>query len=547
MGRVSNRGVIFSSFSLAGALALLNASLTFVNIWPTLFVKWMGGLSVELAVCVLLMVLLRPWFETTSRTLKWLAAAWVVLVVARYADVTSRSLYGRDVNLYWDLRLMPDVSAMFAVVAKPWLLALVIGGVVLIPLLLYLPLRWALVRLAIASSQPVSRHALGAIAALMLLVWGVQTVDARVPMLRRVRFEAPVTATLAGQVAQTVYEATGTGLKSLPPPVRLESDFANVNGADVALIFLEAYGATSWDRPELAAPLQASRAQFVKDVHDAGREIVSAFVESTTFGGESWLSHLTLLSGTEVRDQNTTVRLMAQDRDTLVKAFNRHGYRTVAIMPGLQRGWPEGAFYGFDQIYGAAELDYGERPPFGWWSVTDQYALAVVDRREIAPAGRKPVFMFFPTISSHAPFTPAPPYQPDWSRVMLSMPYDPADLDRAWADEADWTNLSPSYVKALEYSYATFGGYLKLRADRNMVMILIGDHQPASLVSGEGASWDVPIHVISNKPELMRRLEGLGFQKGLTPHHPRIAQMNTLLYMLLDAFNSKDQRPKTKD
>lgn len=537
MSRVSNRDVIFSSFTLAGALALLNASLTIGNLWPTLMVRWTGGLSVELAIYVLALALARPWFETTPRARKWLAAAWVVLVIARYADVTSRSLYGRDVNLYWDLRLMPDVGAMFAFVANPLVLAAVGGAVILVPLLLYKPLRWALDRTADATNEPLPRRALGTLAALVLVAWASQALNARVPMLGYVKFETPVTAVLASQAMQTVYEATGAGLKALPASIPMRSDFANVAGADVVLIFLESYGASSWDRRELAGPLGSSRQRFAVDIRDSGRSVVSAFVESTTFGGESWLAHISFLSGTEVRDQNMNVRLMAQERDTLAKAFKRHGYRTVAIMPGLQRSWPEGRFYGFDRIYGAAELDYGERPPFGWWSVTDQYALSLVDQREVAPAARTPVFVFFPTISSHAPFIPAPPYQPDWARVVSSEPYDAAALDLAWAEPPDWTNLAPAYVKALDYAYTTFGGYLKHRADRDMVMILIGDHQPASLVSGEGASWDVPIHVISSRPELLRRLERLGFSQGLTPHPPRIAQMNTLLYMLLAAFN----------
>src|SRR5207245_10647828 len=37
----------------AAAVFLLNASLTFVNVWPTPAITWRGGLSLEFAVCVL--------------------------------------------------------------------------------------------------------------------------------------------------------------------------------------------------------------------------------------------------------------------------------------------------------------------------------------------------------------------------------------------------------------------------------------------------------------------------------------------------------------
>src|SRR5207253_5170242 len=64
-------------------------------------------------------------------------------------------------------------------------------------------------------------------------------------------------------------------------------------------------------------------------------------------------------SDLEVRDARTNAQVMAERRDTLVKLFSRHGYRTVALMPGLLQTWPEGSFYGFDQIYGASQLEIG--------------------------------------------------------------------------------------------------------------------------------------------------------------------------------------------
>ena len=114
---------------LAAALALLNLSLTFVNVWPTLFVRLTGEVSVEAALLVLVMVVIRARIGPPPPiVLRMLGVLWVVLVVGRYADVTARSLYGRDINLYWDLRHMPDVGAMLAFVAEPWLVAAIVAG-----------------------------------------------------------------------------------------------------------------------------------------------------------------------------------------------------------------------------------------------------------------------------------------------------------------------------------------------------------------------------------------------------------------------------------
>ncbi len=87
------------------------------------------------------------------------------------------------------------------------------------------------------------------------------------------------------------------------------------------------------------------------------------------------------MSGVEVRDPETNARLMTEQRETIVTNFKRAGHRTVALMPGLRQAWPEGGFYGFDDIYGASRLDY-HGPEFGWFAVPDQFSLAKFDALE---------------------------------------------------------------------------------------------------------------------------------------------------------------------
>jgi hypothetical protein len=324
-------------------------------------------------------------------------------------------------------------------------------------------------------------------------------------------------------------------MRALPPATLIASDLARVRGADVFLIFIESYGQVSWDRPAFVTALASSRAGLEAAIRDTGREVVSASIESPTFGGESWLAHISLLTGTEVRDQDTNARLMARPRDTMVTAFARHGYRTVAVMPGLQREWPEGRFYQFDQVYGSHALDY-HGPPFGWWDITDQYAFARLDALSLGRPPGQPLFVFFPTISTHTPFTPTPPYQPDWKRMLTAEPYDADELERAWSEPPDWLNLGPGYTQAIGYIHATLAGYLRLHASRDLVMILVGDHQPPAAVSGENASWNVPIHVIANRRELLDRLLQHGFRKGLAPTTQALMKTNAMLPVLLDGF-----------
>ena len=515
--------------TLFAALTLLDVSLTFQNVWPTPMVRWEGELSIELAIVLLAIAAATSRFgRLSNRVLRLLGLAWVVAVIGHYADVSAEGLYGREVNLYWDLRFIPDVTALFVRAAPLWLVVVSVAVSAGVLLLMYIVLRWALKRVADASAG--ERRFVAALGAALVCLFVVDAI-ARRSVLGQ--FSAPVIATAARQtrlVAQAL-----TGRTSLPPSPGFESDLARVNGADVFLIFLESYGAVTFDRPQFATRLAGDRARFETAVRETKRDVVSAFVESPTFGGSSWLAHISLMSGIEVRGPDTNALLMTQKRPTLVTTFSHRGYRTIALMPALWQLWPEGAFYNFDEIYGGRRLDY-HGPQFGWFDMNDQFALARLDMVETSRAPRRPLFVFFPTITTHTPFSPTPPYQPDWTRVLSGHPYDSGELKRAYIRQPDWLNLGPSYMDAMSYAYTTLSGYLRQRAASDFVMIVLGDHQPPALVSGEGAPWDVPVHVITNRGAVLERLRAHGFRSGIVPARPGLGRMHTLLPIVLDAF-----------
>jgi hypothetical protein len=66
--------------------------------------------------------------------------------------------------------------------------------------------------------------------------------------------------------------------------------------------------------------------------------------------------------------------------------------------------------------------------------------------------------------------------------------------------------------------------------------LLVGDHQPTANVSGEGVSWDVPVHIISRDPQLLQRFIAQGFVAGLEPPRTPLGGMHELTAMLLRAF-----------
>jgi hypothetical protein len=525
------------ALTAAAAVALLNASLSFQNIWPTPAIRWEGELSIEFAGCLLLLIAARPWCGAPSRrAIRWLAAGWLLLVLGHYADVTAPALYGRDINLYWDVRYMPDVAAMIARAAPFWLIACLVLAAAGILALLYLLVRWAIGRIAEALAGLRERLAIGAVACVVLLLFAAQQRGAHVAF--EPAFATPIAQTTARQVR--LVAAARSASNALPPSPPMTADLALVRDIDVFLIFIESYGAIAFERPDMAPQLAVRRADLDAAIRGTGRDVVSAYVESPTFGGSSWLAHLSLMSGVEVREPDTNARLMTEKRETMVTNFRRAGHRAVALMPGLRQVWPEGGFYGFDDIYGATRLDYWG-PEFGWFAIPDQFSVAKFDALEVSRAPRPPLFVFFPTISTHFPFIPTPPYQTDWTRMLTERPYDVPAIVHAYSQQPDWTHFGPGYVSAISYDYATLAGYLRLRADHDVVMILLGDHEPAAAVSGAGAPWDVPVHVIASRPQILDRLRARGFHSGLTPARPALGRMHTLLPVLLDAFSTNDR------
>jgi len=542
---------------------LLNASLSFHNIWPTPAIAWHGELSIELAIALLLLLAANPagraeasryeaaslrresspagesaasrGQSTLSRgCVRTLAAIWVVLTIGRYADVTTPALYGRDINLYWDVRYMPAVAAMVVRAARWWLVVAAAAAILLALTLIFLLFRWAFGVVGGALNDARARAAMGVYAAAVLLLFAASRTSDAFPATPA--FSTPVTATYARQAALVAGAMRAS--TTLPPSPPMDASLSLVRGADVFLIFVESYGAIAFERPDIAPRLEAPRAGLDAAIRATGRSVVSAFVDSPTFGGSSWLAHVSLMSGVEVRDPETNARLLTEHRDTMPTAFTRRGFRTVALMPGLRQRWPEGAFYGFNEIYGAARLAYGG-PEFGWFAIPDQFSLARFDTLEVDRAARPNLFVFYPTISTHFPFIPTPPYQPDWARMFDPHPYDGPAIVRAYAQQSDWTHFGPGYADAVSYTYATLGGYLRKQANRDCVFVLLGDHQPAAAVSGEGASWSVPVHVVASRPAILDALVARGFRRGLTPARPTLGSMHALLPTLLDAFSGR--------
>jgi hypothetical protein len=520
------------------AFAFLNAALSFNNGYPTPWIRLDARLAPELvALWLLLLVGVKLYGAVGRRLVATLAMLYLLLVVGRYADVTSPALFGRQINLYADGKQIPRFLAVVTQNHPPWEIALAVAGIVLGFWALYRLLRLAIATLA-RDAAPAALRSRAALAvtlgATMLVVANAAGVRETWPVVAR-----PVTPTWLRQAELLVTAFSPRLLAArLPPSPPFSSDLAALGGRDVKLVFLESYGATVFDEAKYREPLEPSRAALLRAIEDGGRQVVSAYVRSPTFGGASDLAHLGLLSGIDLSDPLRHDLLLTTDRPTLLTLFRRHGYETFGFYPALSWEWPERAFYGFDRFLDGPGLGY-RGPRIGLWWIPDQFAIARFD--ELNPIGpdTPPRFLFFPTINTHIPFRPVPPYQPDWARVLTPTPFDDAATARSLADEIDWLDLPPAYVRAVEYTYTWLAGYLAQPAPRDYLLILVGDHQPASSVSGEDAPWDVPVHVIASDAGLLERFQAAGFSPGLVPRRPALGAMHELTRVLLRIFDGE--------
>ena len=459
------------------------------------------------------------------------AGCLLLLIAGRYGDITAPALFGRRIDLYWDLRHAPSVAAMFVEAAPWWRIAGLVTGIAVLIAALFLAVRYALGTVLNGLAFPALRRGAGLLAAATLVLYAAGLGGVRTGA--QSWFALPVTPVYARQAAFLVRAAQAQNLAVTP---MTRSDLGAVGGADVFTIFFESYGAVVFERPQLYAAVAAELARFNEFLRRSGWRAASAFVDSPTFGGASWLAHATLLSGRWITREADYRLFLAGPPETLGDRFRAAGYRTIGLFPGIKLDWPEGAALGFERIVDARALAY-RGPAFGWWTIPDQYSLEILSQREIMRPDRQPLFVTFASIMSHWPFGPTPPYQPDWSRLTGPAPFAPGALAQALATEP-LDDLTAAYLRTIKHNFRLLRGFLAERAPADALILVAGDHQPPAIVSGKGLSWSVPVHLFTRDAAISRRFIQAGFQPGLRPERPALTRMDGLNRLLLKALDS---------
>jgi hypothetical protein len=122
-------------------------------------------------------------------------------------------------------------------------------------------------------------------------------------------------------------------------------------------------------------------------------------------------------------------------------------------------------------------------------------------------------------ISSHAPWTPILPVLDDWNAI------GDGSIFESWEDAGprpselwwDIDRVRQQYVLSVDYAIASMAGFAGRYVDERTLLIVLGDHQAAPLISGADRGGAVPVHVISRDPDLLEPFMEWGFRDGALP------------------------------
>lgn len=335
------------------------------------------------------------------------------------------------------------------------------------------------------------------------------------------------------------------------PGAAQPASLGGLAGTDVILGFIESYGISAVTDPRYRPLIGERLGQMGQALDDAGLHIVTGRLRSPVQGGQSWLAHTTLLSGQWIETQLGYEIFLASDYPTLIDDLDTTGHDTVAVMPAITRDWPEGRALGYNRIYESTTMDY-RGPALNWVTMPDQYTWSWFQRR-IRDQARGPLFAEIALISSHAPWVPVLPVLDDWDSI------GDGETFNRWRDSGEapaslWRDpdrVRDHYARSVDYALNVATGYASRHVDRNTLLVLLGDHQAAPLITGENASRDVIVHVISADPALLKPFveagdAGLGgFRWGARPDDsregPSMARFRPFLH---EQFNTGERPGK---
>ncbi|HEX3648537.1 MAG TPA: sulfatase-like hydrolase/transferase, partial [Pseudonocardiaceae bacterium] len=261
---------------------------------------------------------------------------------------------------------------------------------------------------------------------------------------------------------------------------------------------------------------------------------------SSTVGGASWLPHSTMQSGLFVNSQQRYDELLDSDRTSLSGAFKKAGWRIVGDDPSNFAPVPDSTLYDYDKFYDEPNVGY-HGPRFSYATIPDQYTFNKFQENELDKPGHPPVMAEIDLVSSHSPWAPLPRMVPQ-NQLGDGSVFDPMVHQGTQPGQilSSAAKLQVAYGQSIQYSLTALIDYLKRFGDKNTVMIFLGDHQPAPIITGEGATHDVPTVIVAKDPKVIDAISSWGWDQGLRPgRNAPVWLMSTFRQKFFNAFDAK--------
>ena len=447
--------------------------------------------------------------QTRRRLALGLAMSYGALTLLVVVDALIRESFGRGLNLYLEIGLLD--SAWHLLTTNAGGPTALLGVAMLAAALAGIgwQVYWML--------QQIGQRSTPALQKPLWLITGLVAAGAVTPWIG-----SPAVAFVANQASLITHthqtrEAFSQRLDAAQ--WQAAQPLPGLAGKDVILGFIESYGLTVLTEPSYRRVVDPALHRLTEHLDQAGLSVATGRLASPIQGGQSWLGHLSVLSGQWVENQLAYETLLSSRHATLIDDFRATGHQTVAVMPAITGPWPEGRLFGYDRIFDHQALGY-QGPAFNWVTMPDQYTWRRF--QTIREQTSQPLFAELALISSHAPWVPILPVLTDWEGLEEGRAFQP------WAGSGEapvslWRDkerVRQHFAQAIRYALDTAGQFAGRYLGQDSLLILLGDHQPAPLITGDKVRRDVMVHVISADPSLVEPFlngELPGFQPGVRP------------------------------
>jgi hypothetical protein len=562
----NERGVpfFFVALSLAFALFVLNGPLQIAavvqNGWVSLFVP-----VSEVALVVVLLLLSRisrRRKRVASRILLYSAAViHGTLMLFSGTEGFVRYFWGRPFSLVADTPMLQSVYYLiFGEIGElaARLVPLGIGIIIVLGILFSLALVTAI--RATLSSVVAPQNIRFSMSTLVLVGLLASGVGNNVSPLVYAAFQGSEELELRLfeeiETSSDGTEDSGT-VNYLSAPVAVES--VSILDRDIHLFLIETYGYSVFSRNTLLTKVQEELRLLDQTLRDEGYFIASTAMDSTVYGGFSWLAETTLLTGQKISSQMQFTELVERSRDepvpSIARTLHDRGFYTLAVKPGTIHGsWPEGwDVFRFEDSLVAHDGDFNYRGPwFSYVAIADQFAIWTAHqhmqqvRRPGGVAERRHAFIHYQLVSSHTPFNRIPWYLENWDELGDGTIYG-EQADRIRRFNNNWgggTEMDEGYAASIGYVLETIAGYVRKHLDNenNPVLIITGDHQAQRPIRENDAGPGVPLHIATRDEEIYEQFLEQGLNPGLfsVPEPPHVS-LAELFPMLLRMMSEREQ------